>query len=144
MGDLTSNTPASDPQARKEAQHLFIFSSQSTCSYTSPQIANHNEMQLALGGKGLQADRIPKGRRTGKVSYISSSVQETWESAKAAWVQIYHSPQLSPPRPAAQHHNLKAGIHCSVQYSSTMLNQMLQKICIHNGKRTQKKGWWAE
>lgn len=40
MDDLTSHIPPSDSQAREEAQHLFIFSSQSTCSYTSAQRDN--------------------------------------------------------------------------------------------------------
>lgn len=132
-------------------------------------------MQLALGGKGLQADSFPIGRRAlqeskghpavtfhQKVLLCPQSPQtrqghelilqpEAWKqmprqglegfsciffsagdltvckSSLCPQVQIYHSPQLSPPCPAPQHHNLKAGIHCSVRYSSPMLNQVLQK-----------------
>lgn len=147
-GDLTTNTPA-DPQAREEAYSTSLYFPHNLhVLNASAQIGNHNEMQLALGGEVLQADSIPKGRRTlhknkhdcavtfhqkvllrpqppqtrqghvssfcsqkpgsecrnraGKVSHVSSSVQEMWQSAKAAWVQIYHSPQLSPPHPPPQ------------------------------------------
>lgn len=122
-GARTSNTPASDPQGRKDAQHLFIFSSQSTCSYTSAQIASHNEMQLALGGKALQADSVPKGRGTPQNNKGDCAVtfhQEVMLCPQPPQTRHTHMSSFCSQKPGSKCHSRAEKVSCifsSVQES---------------------------